>query len=60
MVHRNQIASTVNTTLSGEDNRFMRTQAIGPVVLMGAGRSGYVPGAYSSVPGRVSGTLVVD
>ncbi|MGB1861027.1 MAG: hypothetical protein ACPHM1_09015, partial [Arenicellales bacterium] len=45
MVHSSQIESSVNATLSGEDKRFIRTQPSTPVVRLGGGRSGCVPGA---------------
>ena len=44
--HRIQTDRIVNTIFRGDDNRFIRTQAMGPVVRTGGGRSGCVPGAY--------------
>jgi len=45
--HRNQNANRVNIVFRVEENRFCLTQATGPVVLTGGGRSGCVPGSYS-------------
>jgi hypothetical protein len=39
------IESRVSSTFEGLDKRFCRTQPIGPVVRIGGGNEGYVPGA---------------
>ena len=45
--HKNHTEITVKTEFSGDENRFFLTQANNPVVFMGGGKSGCLPGTYS-------------
>ena len=44
IVHNNHKEINVKNVFSGDENKFFLTQASGPVVLMGGGQSGWVPG----------------
>ena len=46
IVHKNHTDSSVKIVFRGDENRFCLAHAISPVVLMGGGRSGCVPGTY--------------
>ena len=44
--HKNQTDKIVNAMLSGEENKFIRIHAIGPVVRIGGGKLGCLPGIW--------------
>ena len=47
MDHKNHIDNSVKTVFSGDENRLCLPHASKPVVLIGGGRLGCVPGTYS-------------
>ena len=44
IAHNNKKDIIVSTVFRGDENKFFLAQAIGPLVLVGGGQSGWVPG----------------